>query len=149
MVQAFLQKDDQPKPSTPLEYRYARRQQGNSTVVANVWELGGGVTGTQQLSELLKVVLLPELLSRSVVAIVLDLSEPESAVSTLLMWLGKLRERVEVMRQELAVSATGAKIAADARRATEQLWADHPDSSVSSIDTIDPVGIPIVILAHK
>lgn len=150
MVQAFLQKEEQPKPSTPLEYRYARRSVGaNSTVVANVWELGGGVTGTSQLDNLLKVVLLPELLSRSVVAIVLDMSEPETAVTTLQMWLEKLRARVDSMRQDLAATSAGAKIAAAARKAIEETWKDHPDFSVSAVETVQPVGIPIVVLAHK
>ena len=47
------------------------------------------------------------------------------------------------------MSAAGSKIAADARRAVQALWADHPDFSVSAIESVQPVGIPIVILAHK
>jgi dynein light intermediate chain 2 len=150
MVQAFLQKEEQPKPSTPLEYKYARRSVGaNSTVVANVWELGGGVTGTSQLDNLLKVVLLPELLSRSVVAIVLDMSEPERAVTTLQMWLDKLRGRVDAMQQELNTTSTGSKVAAQARKVIEEMWKDHPDFSVEAVEAVQPVGIPIVVLAHK
>ena len=47
-------KEDTPKPTTALEYRFARRSTGDDKAVANVWELGGN----SQLSELLKVVLL-------------------------------------------------------------------------------------------
>jgi len=150
MVQAFLSKEEVPKPSTPLEYKFARRSVGaNSTAVANVWELGGGVTGTSQLDNLLKVVLLPELLSRSVVAIVLDLSEPERAVPTLQMWLDKLRSRVNAMQQELNTTTAGSQVAAQARKAVEELWKGHEDFSVEAVEAVQPVGIPIVVLAHK
>ena len=71
LVQAFLQKDEPPKPSTPLEYRYARHTVGTRpAVVANVWEIGGGVSSSSHPADLLKTVLLPELLPRSVVAVV-------------------------------------------------------------------------------
>lgn len=52
LINAFLQKDEAPKPSTPLEYRFARRQATSAgNTVANVWELGGAA----ELSSLLKV----------------------------------------------------------------------------------------------
>jgi GTPase SAR1 family protein len=149
IVQAFLQKEEVPKPSTPLEFRYARRATASGTMVADVWELGGGVTGQKQLSELLKVVLQPELLSRSVVAIVLDLSEPETALPTLLRWLSELRSRVTACQQELAKTAEGSAIAAAARKATGATWAEHPDADVAAIEAVAPIGVPVVVVAHK
>jgi dynein light intermediate chain 2 len=150
LVQAFLQKDEPPKPSTPLEYRFARHTVGTRpAVVANVWELGGGVSSTSHTTALLKTVMLPELLPHSVVAIVLDLSEPESALQALLTWLTELRARVEEMQQELALSAEGSALAAAARKASEKAWAEHPDAALSAAEPVQPVGVPIVIFAHK
>ena len=150
LVHAFLQKDEPPKPSTPLEFRYARRAAGaNSTTVANVWEVGGGMTGASQLSELLKVVLLPEMLARAVVAIVLDMSEPDNALPSLITQLKELRARVSAMQLELAKSPAGSAITEAARKATGALWADHDDAALSAVEAVDPVGVPVVVVAHK
>ena len=150
LVQSFLQKDEPPKPSTPLEYRYARHTVGTRpAVVANVWELGGGMSSTAHVSELVKTVLLPELLPRTVVAIVLDLSEPDSALTTLIMWLNEVRKRVEEMQQELAMSAEGSAVATAARKAIEKQWGEHPDAQLDVPEPVQPAGVPIVIFAHK
>lgn len=85
IINNFLGKDEVPKPTAALEFRFARRSAGshNATAVANLWELGGGT----QLAELLKVVLVPGRLSRCMVAITLDMSSPNDALATLLFWL--------------------------------------------------------------
>jgi len=80
---------------------------------------------------------------------VLDLSEPESALQALLTWLTELRARVEEMQQELALSAEGSALAAAARKASEKAWAEHPDAALSAAEPVQPVGVPIVIFAHK
>ena len=54
-----------------------------------------------QPKELLKTVMLPELLPTSCVAIVLDLTEPDSALTSLMTWLGEVRRRVEEMKQHV------------------------------------------------
>ena len=143
VIHGFLQKDEAPKPSTPLEYRFARRAAGSGATVANIWELAGG------FSQLLKVVLPARRLARSVVAITLDLSEPESALGTLLQWLGDLRQHVDSLIAELNQTPEGQAIVAEARKASRQVWAEHPDADVAAIEAVQPVGIPIVILANK
>jgi dynein light intermediate chain 2 len=150
LVQAFLQKEEPPKPSTPLEYRYARHTVGTRpAVVANVWELGGGVSSTAHLSELIKAVMVPELLPRSVVAIVVDLSEPESALNTLVTWLDEVRCRCEEMQRELSLSAEGSALAAQARKATVKLWAEHQDMDAAAIEQVSPLAVPVVVVGHK
>ncbi len=147
LVNAFLMKDEVPKPSTPLEFRYARKTAGNGqNIVANIWELGGAA----ELSSLLKVVLRPERLACSAVAITLDLSEPESALSTLLQWLGDLRRHVDAMAAELKQQGEkGAAVLTAVRKARDQLWAEHPDAAVEAIEAVQPIGIPVVVLANK
>ena len=150
LVQAFLQKDEAPKPSTPLEYRYARHTVGTRPAfVANVWELGGGMSSTAHLSELLKTVMLPELLQQSVVAIVLDLSEPDAVLPSLITWLGEIRKRVEEMQRDLCLSAEGSATAKAVRERAEKLWTEHPDYSLSAAEPVQPIGVPIVVFAHK
>jgi len=147
LINAFLQKDEVPKASTPLEYRFARKAAATGgNVVANVWELAGGA----ELTTLLKVVLRPERLASSAVAITLDLSEPDSALGTLQQWLNEIRRHVEAMSTELKQSGEkGAAVLASARKARDQLWSEHPDAGVEALEPVQPIGIPIVILANK
>ena len=145
VIHSFLQKDEVPKPSTPLEFRFARRAAGGSgaTVVANVWELGSG----EQFSEMLKVVLLPERLASTVIAIVLDMAEPDSALGTLLQWLDSLSSHINTLVAELNQSETGRAVVAEARKRSEQLWEKHPDKGL--VQPLGGLGIPLVILANK
>ena len=96
-----------------------------------------------------QTVMLPELLSRCVVAIVLDMSEPESALTQLLSWVSELRKRVEAMQQELNLNASGAAVVAAARKATDAVWAEHPDAGVSAVEMVSPIGVPLVFVCHK
>jgi dynein light intermediate chain 2 len=147
LVNAFLQKDEVPKPSTPLEFRYARKTGATGqNIVANLWELAGAA----ELTSLLKVVLRPERLSSSAVAITLDLSEPENALATLLQWLGDLRRHVDAMVAELKQQGDkGAAVLASVRKARDQLWAEHPDAAIEAIEAVRPIGIPVVVLVNK
>ena len=90
LIHSFLLKEDPQKPTTALEYRFARRSTGtnNASTVCNIWELGGGT----QLSELIKVVLLPDRMHACVVAITLDLGAPGEALPTLQFWLEHVRK---------------------------------------------------------
>ena len=147
LVNAFLQKDEVPKPSTPLEFRYARKTGATGqNIVANLWELAGAA----ELTSLLKVVLRPERLSSSAVAITLDLSEPENALATLLQWLGDLRRHVDAMVAELKQQGDkGAAVLASVRKSRDQLWAEHPDAAIEAIEAVRPIGIPVVVLVNK
>jgi dynein light intermediate chain 2 len=146
LVNAFMQKDEPPKPSTPLEYKFVRRSAGASgTAVANIWELGGAA----ELSQLLKVVLQPDRLHRCVAVVTLDLSEPESALETLTQWLEQLRQQADAMTAQLSQSADGAATVAAVRKASAQLWADHPDQDVAAVEQVLPLGVPVVIVANK
>ena len=140
LIHSFLMKEDTPKPTTALEYRFARRSTGEDKAVANIWELGGG----SQLSELLKVVLLPDRLPTSVVAITLDLSSPGEALSTLIFWLDEVRKQAEACAVQLRATPAGVAKADAARRQAEEAWSEHPDRP-----QVRPVGVPVVVLGHK
>lgn len=154
LINAFIGKDDAPKPTTALEYRFARRSSNNNSAgaVANIWELGGGT----QLSELLKDVLRPERISRSVVAIVLDMSEPGDALKTLTYWLQALRKQVDAAVAAMISQPTGAACLEALRRRTASVWHGHTEApSLEGAaagrvgEQVRPLEAPIVILAHK
>ena len=42
LIHSFLSKEEAPKPTSALEYRFSRRSTGEDKAVANIWELGGG-----------------------------------------------------------------------------------------------------------
>ena len=140
LIHSFLMKDDTPKPTTALEYRFARRSTGEDKAVANIWELGGG----SQLSELLKVVLLPDRLTSCVLAITLDLSQPGEALSTLTFWLDEVRKQAEACAVQLRSTPAGTAKAEAARRQAEHPWSEHPDRA-----QVRPVGVPVVVVGHK
>ena len=56
LIHSFLMKEDTPKPTTALEYRFARRSTGEDKAVANIWELGGGsqLSSSHMQAELLQ-----------------------------------------------------------------------------------------------
>ncbi len=136
--------DATPKPTTALEYRYARHTSldatgaGAAPNVANLWELAGGT----QLADLLHVVLTPSRLARCSIAITLNMGAPGDALATLLFWLDALRRRIDAILAELRVSDAGAADAFEARLAAE--WVDHADA-----DAVRPIGLPVVVFAHK
>jgi len=143
LVNSFLKvEENPPKPTTALEYRFARPADATGAAsVCNVWELAGGT----QLSELLKVVLLPEKLEACVVAITLDLSAPGDALETMLFWFEQIRKHVGLSLQQVAASGPGgAEKAMALRERANEAWSDHPDR-----DDLRPLGIPVMVFAHK
>ena len=46
-------------------------------------------------------------------------------------------------------SRTAGGLRAAARKATEKLWGEHQDAALSAAEAVQPVGVPIVIFAHK
>jgi len=143
LINSFLMRDDAPKPTTALEYRFARRSTGanGASAVCNIWELGGGT----QLSELLKVVMLADKLDSCVVAVTLDLAAAGDALSTMLLWFDQVRKQVKLALEQIAISGPGGIEKANAIRERARLpWAEHPDA-----DSIVPIGVPVVVLAHK
>mmetsp|Transcript_10803 Transcript_10803/g.26215 ORF Transcript_10803/g.26215 Transcript_10803/m.26215 type:complete len:347 (-) Transcript_10803:314-1354(-) len=121
LINTFMNKVDAPKPTTALDYKYARYspKDGQSAIVANIWELAGDT----QLAQLLDVVLVPQRLARSQVVIVVDLSKPGEVLKTVKYWTEAIRARVEV--------CTGRPAPVD-------------DSA-----EVRPVGIPVSIVASK
>ena len=99
LINSFLMRDDAPKPTTALEYRFARRSTGanGAAAVCNIWELGGG----SQLSELLKVVMLSDRLESCVVAITLDLAAAGDALATMLLWFEQVRKQLKLAFEQV------------------------------------------------
>ncbi|MEC8038434.1 MAG: hypothetical protein VX152_09080, partial [Pseudomonadota bacterium] len=79
--------------------------------------------------------------------VVLDLSEPDSALETLAQWLEQLRQQVDAMTAQLAQTADGAATVAAVRKASAQLWSEHPDQDVAAVEQVLPLGVPVEVEA--
>lgn len=136
LIMSFIGKTDQPKPSTALEFKYARYspKDGNMQVVANIWEMAGDA----QASQLLDVVIVPGKLARTQVVIVVDLSKPSTVLSTLSGHLAAVRKRVEACLRDVRKTDQG-------QRAAKQLQAKLPPATPEC----SPVGVPVLIVANK
>ncbi|GMT32887.1 hypothetical protein PFISCL1PPCAC_28509 [Pristionchus fissidentatus] len=77
-VLRFLDKNESARPTTALEYLYARRMRGNSKQLCHVWELGGGT----RLSNLLKIPITMSTVSSLSLIVVVDLTKPQELKNT-------------------------------------------------------------------
>lgn len=113
--------------------------------VAHIWELGGGA----QLAALASVPLTPRTLSRAVLALVVDLSQPQNLAHALGLWLNLLRHRcdacVSVLRQTDPAAADALLAAASARAVgTTANGGEHPDKHL-----VKPFPVPLLIIGSK
>jgi len=136
LILNFVGKAETPKPTTALEYKFARYspKEGNTQITANIWELAGDT----QLAQLLDIVLVPAKLARSQVVIVADLSTPEEVVRTVRYWLDAVRARVDACMRELRKTDVGQA----AVRALEE-------AGVAASEDVRPIGIPVTIAGNK
>jgi dynein light intermediate chain 2 len=134
-------KDDVPKPTVALEYLFARRSSGSNQPkdVAHIWELGGGL----RLSNLVCVPLTSLTVSKAVVTVVVDLSQPQNLLNNISQWLHILRARAEASISELRASDPSAADIID-RAVSARYRADHPDRAV-----VRPLPISTSIVATK
>jgi len=135
-------KDDAPKPTVALEYLFARRSAVSSAAkdVAHIWELGGGA----KLGDLVRVPLSTLTLSRAVVVVVVDLSQPQNLVPALGIWFELLRARCdECVAQLRALDPKAAEqlLAAAAARAGGESHADRA--------SVRPLPVPVVLVGNK
>lgn len=137
LILGFVNKADVPKPTTALEYKFARfsSKEGSKVIIANIWELAGDT----QLAQLLDVVLAPAKLARSQVVIVADLSKPGDVLRTVNYWLDAVRARVEACTREMRKNESGLA-------ALKQLEARLP---AATSPEVRPVGIPVLIVGSK
>jgi len=127
LVTQFLNpnKEDKPKPTVALEYTFGRRS--NTTTqkdIAHIWELAGGT----KVSQLIAVPITPERLPTAVVAIVIDMSKPGDAITSLVRWTRKIKGQVDSCMKQLKSSKNGSAlfelITASARERNKQADAE-------------------------
>ena len=86
-------KDEAPKPTSAMEYSFARRNIENKKEVSHIYELGGG----RLLKNLVAVSLNRENIKNALYIIVLDLSQPGNVMDSLIFWFDSIREHVKQM----------------------------------------------------
>lgn len=141
IILRFLDRDEQPKPTTALEYTFGRRSKNNNMLkdVAHVWELGGGIA----LSNLIEVPITKQCVKNLSVVICVDLSKPETIWTTLESLLNTMKLRVKKIIAELKRDCPS-----EANQLVAECLArygpDHPDK-----DNLDIIPIPITIIGTK
>jgi len=128
-----------PKATTALEYCYGKREERNVTQIAHFWELAQG----SELSQLSEVVITPENVHATLCVIVVDLSDPSTALDTATLWLKKIDSRVQEMFQRMRAKGSGTPDKMLARAST-LVGDDHPD-----LNRLRLSGIPTVIVGSK
>lgn len=129
------------KPTTALDYSFARRNERNISQVAHFWELAQGT----ELAQLSEVVITPENIHAVVVAVVVDASEEGlgTAWETATYWLKRIDTRVQEILQKMKAkgSSTPVKMLG---RAQNLVGADHPD-----LPKLRLSGVPTVVVVNK
>ncbi|GMR32357.1 hypothetical protein PMAYCL1PPCAC_02552 [Pristionchus mayeri] len=93
----FVDKNESSRPTTALEYLYARRMRGASKQLCHVWELGGGT----RLVNLLKIPITKMTISSLSIIIVLDLTKPHELRNTVEGLLPYAKREVDRAMKEL------------------------------------------------
>lgn len=137
----FKDKEDTPKPTTSLDYKYTRSSVGMSMEkdLSHFWELGGG----RSLSHLLDICVAPETLKHTLVVINVDLSRPSFVLNDCLYWIEKLRARVKACIGELHKSGSTVPKTLE-QEARNVFGNDHED-----LARVDLFEIPVLIVANK
>jgi len=142
-INKLKEEKDMPKPTTALDYKFARHSSDTSTqkVLAHIYDLGGD----ESFEELVKMPVSPLTCGNLVLSLTLDTSEPHLVVPSLEKWLALLREQVNSSLQTLAkTSQTGAKRVEVLQQERMAAWEGHDD-----ISQVDPFPVPLVIFATK
>jgi len=135
----FKDKEDTPKPTTSLDYKYTRSSVGMSMEkdLSHFWELGGG----RKLVSLMDICVTPETLQHTFAIITVDLSKPTAVIEELNYWLDTLRKRVKQCIAKLAESEVPKKCE---EQVTAMFGEEHQD-----VDKVNLCPVPILIVAHK
>lgn len=141
LMYRLVDKAEAPKPSLALEYIFARKSRGTSTVkeVSHIWELAGGLAS----AHLLEVPVNKKSLPALSVVLAVDLSAPEVLCTSAESLLKVVRSRVAAViedAQRLDRSYGEAVQEAAAARIPD----GHPDKGL-----LDVFPVPLVILGTK
>ncbi|KEG10622.1 putative dynein light intermediate chain [Trypanosoma grayi] len=127
------------KPTTALDYTFARRNDRHISQVAHFWELAQGM----ELSQLCDVVITPENVHTMMLTIVVDCGDPSTMWETTAYWLKRIDRRVMEITQKMRAkgSATPDKLQARAKRTIGET---HPD-----LGRLRLSGVPTIVVCNK
>nr|XP_002128888.1 cytoplasmic dynein 2 light intermediate chain 1-like isoform X1 [Ciona intestinalis] len=137
----FLSRDEAPRPTTALEYTFARRANNlQDKMTGHIWELGGGVN----LIKLMDVSLTVDTIHSMTVILVLDLSNPSELWYTAENLLKAARARIDATLSQMSKQKAGLQ-----QKFLKEAWErlggkDRPDAHV-----INPFLVPLVIIGSK
>ncbi|XP_076814518.1 cytoplasmic dynein 2 light intermediate chain 1-like [Clavelina lepadiformis] len=137
----FLSREDSAKPTTALEYTFARRATNlQHKLTGHIWELGGGTN----LRKLVDIPLTLDTLQRMTVLLFLDLSEPNKLWFTAETLLRAMRERLDV------VLKTGNKQNPGFQQLMNKAaWERIGGKDRNDANSINPFPVPLFIIGSK
>uniref|UniRef100_A0A0N5AZ36 Cytoplasmic dynein 2 light intermediate chain 1 n=1 Tax=Syphacia muris TaxID=451379 RepID=A0A0N5AZ36_9BILA len=137
IINRFLERTENPKPTIALEYAYGRRTRGNVRDLVHIWELGGGTV----LKNLLEIPLSASKIDRTSMIIVLDLSKLEEIWNTFYSITKVSRKIISEIAEELKIKSPAAYERFQQRLQKFKTYKD--------VVPIDPFPIPLIIAGSK
>ncbi|XP_064484627.1 cytoplasmic dynein 2 light intermediate chain 1-like [Ornithodoros turicata] len=137
----FVERSELPRPSLALEYMFARKTRGASSMkeVCHMWELAGGSLS----SHLLEIPITKRSLSSLAVVMVTDLSIPEELWVTMEALLKAAQSQIETVITQAEKSEPGYREVLESKVA-DRIPSDHPDRS-----HLKPFPVPLLIVGTK
>lgn len=136
-------KDDKegPRSTVALDYKFARYAKENSAtkMLAHIYDISGDADGGVGDGKLLAVPISAKTVATLVVALTVDLSQPQTVFPSLESWIKEIKERVLAAMRDLPQGR--AEAMQSARAAT---FEKHPDRA-----SIDPFPVPLFIFGTK
>jgi dynein light intermediate chain 2 len=143
----FKERDEVPRPTTCLEYKYARsalkESLADEKAVTHFWELGGG----RALTQLLSVPLTPATLPHALVVLCVDLGRTSRVLDDAQFFLSLVRRRAEEVMGEMrqtqgaAGEAMAKQLLSNARKRFGETHAD--------LARVELMPVPVLIVANK
>lgn len=131
------------KPTTALDYTFARRNDRNNSQVAHFFELAQG----RELEKLSELIISPENIHNIVVFVVVDVSEDNlfNAFTDCFYWLKRTDERVEEIFKKMRArnSTTPEKML---NRAKKNLGGEEGNPDIARMRLS---GVPIIVMVNK
>ena len=111
--------------------------------VANIWEVSGTEAFQREISSAESLFITPRQVATATVLIVLDLSKPWQVLSSLTLWLERVKLRLEEVYDKF--TRRGSKIPSQLRARAKKAFGSNREDE----DKINHTGVSLIIVANK
>ncbi|KXS17768.1 hypothetical protein M427DRAFT_491621 [Gonapodya prolifera JEL478] len=138
IILKFLNRTDTPQKTIALDYTYGRRTRGSVKDIVHIYELARGTSLIRGIDIAVK----ERNLHTTSFALVVDLSDPHTLLSTILPLLDRARQRVTSLAEGL--EKRGSRRPKNLRQHALKKYDGHEDKSL-----VTPLLVPLIILGNK